>query len=691
MTAAVYRSTPALSLPPTQNTAPVLEFNCLYTHDIRRKQKRWQDGFLRFHTFNKRVMVYDTSRHFVGSAHWTADEELKSGDELTLDKEAVLVEVAESVGRTETDLTELRTSRKKQSSECGSSSPARKAQTPKPKRAVTGALERQPTQLKHRSLNALLGTPKGPIGKAALPTKSPYEQRRVGIENEVWEQGGPSKRHRAEIPVARSTDRKADAAKSVAPKDTPLWARTADSASQRRNAVSHKVQAAEVIDLRDDEFEAERFMPGFSSDMLAPPSSPDCGKAPKPPPARSSSPAFQTQRDPAKSKRVDSAAPKSATALNDQVERRAGRDVSMTAAHVTPNPPGSDASRTSERGRISTTTHLKEKPSAKRNHGVSTTDKPPIAKSGQTFRISASSSNKKTLLCQNQLYRKPDRTSSTNTEDAAERPLEATSDNEGKPKVNEQQQRLQQRLERIRKKDAQIAAKQVEEARYNVAAVPPDRCVTLADTNAPTRPQTSHEASAAELARLDQMLLPPNPPRAEIRPPKQPARTEAPPQPALPVLPEPRQDPVLRRVVSASQDTLVSKPRRALGVPMRVTPSPSKQAPQPAGQTAAPVQTTSNERPTVIPKPRPKKSLQRTVSLDVTSNGTATVMLSKPFQPPKPPEQRESAPQAAPNPWSREAFDLFTWRPPGWDEENWCIKELAEAVDTLITNDRPPT
>jgi hypothetical protein len=70
MTAAVHRmGTPSLSIPPSQNTAPVLEFNCLYTHDIRRKQKRWQDGFLRFHTFNKRVMVYDVPRNFIGDMH----------------------------------------------------------------------------------------------------------------------------------------------------------------------------------------------------------------------------------------------------------------------------------------------------------------------------------------------------------------------------------------------------------------------------------------------------------------------------------------------------------------------------------------------------------------------------------------------------------------------------------------------
>ena len=40
-----------------QHTALILKFNCLFTHDMTRKQKRWHDGTLCFHTFNKRIMV----------------------------------------------------------------------------------------------------------------------------------------------------------------------------------------------------------------------------------------------------------------------------------------------------------------------------------------------------------------------------------------------------------------------------------------------------------------------------------------------------------------------------------------------------------------------------------------------------------------------------------------------------------
>ncbi|KAK3067607.1 hypothetical protein LTR53_015430, partial [Teratosphaeriaceae sp. CCFEE 6253] len=215
MTAAVYRGSVTLAIPPTQNTAPVLEFNCLYTHDLRRKAKRWQDGFLRYHTFNRRIMVYDVPRNFVGDTHWAASEALRDGDEVMLEKDGVLVQVSEAVGRTETDLTELRQSRKHAvRSERGSSPPAPGVQTPRPK-AMIAASARQPTQLKHRSLNALLGTPMGPTGKAALPSKSPFELKQHDNENDAWEDGRPAKRPRTQ-PFAQTVE-------PAISKDQPLW------------------------------------------------------------------------------------------------------------------------------------------------------------------------------------------------------------------------------------------------------------------------------------------------------------------------------------------------------------------------------------------------------------------------------------------------------------------------------------
>src|SRR6266536_4326989 len=86
-------ATTPMDVPQTQNTAPVLEFRCLYTQDLRRKQKRWQDGRLKFHTFNKRAMVYDERSNFVGDTHWREDSEFNEGEELELERGGILVEV----------------------------------------------------------------------------------------------------------------------------------------------------------------------------------------------------------------------------------------------------------------------------------------------------------------------------------------------------------------------------------------------------------------------------------------------------------------------------------------------------------------------------------------------------------------------------------------------------------------------
>ncbi|MCJ1438003.1 hypothetical protein MMC27_007390 [Xylographa pallens] len=180
----------SLAIPATQNTAPILEFRCLYTHDLRQKKKRWQDGFLRFHTFNKRVMVYDIERNFIGDSHWREDEAVQDGDELKLDK-GVLIQVGEETGRTEQDLTELLEK-------------IRPAQDTSPRNVVMPSSDRRGTalsnvsalsQLRPKSLNALLGTPRGAYGRAILPTKSPYDDRK-NENRQFLEAARPLKRQR---------------------------------------------------------------------------------------------------------------------------------------------------------------------------------------------------------------------------------------------------------------------------------------------------------------------------------------------------------------------------------------------------------------------------------------------------------------------------------------------------------------
>lgn len=181
---AILHPVPASSayiVPPTQNTAPVHEFRCLYTHDIRRKAKRWQDGFFRFHTFNKRVMVYDVQRNFIGDMHWQdGSEDPQDGDEVSLDRSGALVQVGEQCGTVEQDLSGLLAKRVAKPIEKG------------PDRSGV----REAVQLQARPSNILPHTPAPRVGRASIPQKSPFETRRTPAGEEDWEQGPATKRHR---------------------------------------------------------------------------------------------------------------------------------------------------------------------------------------------------------------------------------------------------------------------------------------------------------------------------------------------------------------------------------------------------------------------------------------------------------------------------------------------------------------
>ncbi|KAK3631756.1 hypothetical protein LTR56_016712 [Elasticomyces elasticus] len=450
MTAAVYRNaTPSLSIPQTQNTAPVLEFNCLYTHDLRRKAKRWQDGFLRYHTFNRRIMVYDVPRNYIGDSHWTGGEALQDGDEVMLDMGGVMVQVAEAVGRTETDLTDIRKSRKKDVGERGSSPPARGPQTPATR--TVNAASRPVTQLKHRSLNALLGTPKGPIGKAALPAKSPFELRHEDVENHGWEEGRPPKRPRMQEPAAKHIAR---------PPVQPLWARTTDAAKQKVRGPPPAVQRASselqgFIDLVDDEPEPERFLPGFSSDALVPPSSPPRDVpvmkpvAPPAPAARSSSPGFQTQKPPENIARKEVMAARKAVSAGAEVDAAVGK-ASGEPQRQPPRPKERSIEHPVEPRRTKQPTpQVHERPEPPRRDFER---KPSNSRKGATLRIASGGQKKGMLLCQDQLAAKPKHISSTNTDDAADALLGATNDHVDVRLQEKPQRRL--RDERMAKTNA---------------------------------------------------------------------------------------------------------------------------------------------------------------------------------------------------------------------------------------------
>lgn len=198
--ASLVQHTPAAptAIPLTQNTAPVIEFRCLFTSDIRRKQKRWQDGRLKFHTFNKRVMVYDERLNFVGDAHWH-DYHIDEGEELELDRAAVLVQVADCLGSRDQDLTELLDKRTKQREE--RAAVRRPSSSPAEVPFDNLRIARQPTpysKLSQKPLSALLGTPTGHHGRALLPTTSPFEDRQKELRQERDTEERPSKRRKAE-------------------------------------------------------------------------------------------------------------------------------------------------------------------------------------------------------------------------------------------------------------------------------------------------------------------------------------------------------------------------------------------------------------------------------------------------------------------------------------------------------------
>jgi Protein of unknown function (DUF2439) len=195
------RNSPNQLLAPTQNTAPVLKFRCLYTYDLRRKAKRWQDGFLRFHTFNKRAMVYDTTGNFIGDSHWRESEVIQEGDELELDK-GVLIQVEECVEKTQSDISSLFEKKK-----AGPESPSRTDDFPSSSRTPVPRSTASSSQVPLKSLNDVLGIKKTPRGRVTLP-QSPYQQlhsRSHAAENSEGER--PAKR-RKQLPPAGILPRK---------------------------------------------------------------------------------------------------------------------------------------------------------------------------------------------------------------------------------------------------------------------------------------------------------------------------------------------------------------------------------------------------------------------------------------------------------------------------------------------------
>lgn len=181
---------------------------------------------MRFHTFNKRIMIYDVPRNFIGDTHWREDEAVQDGDELQLEK-GVLVQVGEAVGHIEQDLTALFEKRRQKPA----ASPCMLTSPPRPTWGATARSAPAPlSQRRPKSLNALLGTSRGPHGRAMLSAMSPYEHRQRG-EHDNMEDGRAFKRQRLDS----SLDQNAE---------TSLWVRTADTRGISRDQRKENPRAA---------------------------------------------------------------------------------------------------------------------------------------------------------------------------------------------------------------------------------------------------------------------------------------------------------------------------------------------------------------------------------------------------------------------------------------------------------------
>jgi hypothetical protein len=212
-------------------------------------------------------MVSDQARNHIGDTYWKESNELCEGDELRLDK-GVLVEVAEAMGITQTDLAPVLAKKTKDTPKEHPARPtpsaaARPFQRPTSVAPTNAA--RAGSQLRHKSLNTLLGTPRGAVGKA-LPMKSPYEERiEKEKENDLAAQRAPKRQKTTQASTGwrASSPVQGD---EVSPIKHPMpYTRTADARNSQANQIAIP-PAAKVITISS---EADH-VPPPSSDVTLP-------------------------------------------------------------------------------------------------------------------------------------------------------------------------------------------------------------------------------------------------------------------------------------------------------------------------------------------------------------------------------------------------------------------------------------
>jgi hypothetical protein len=270
----VYKTIPTTAT----TTASVYEYICLFTHDLKRKTKRWQDGRLRYHAFNGRIMVYDDRGGVVGDAHLaTSSQSLDEGEELTLDRGAAIVQVCERVGEKEVDLGEL-VDRRAREVEKRRREASAKQQRARPQAPREGPGGNGPP---HRPLSAIMNTP-GRIGRAAIPRESPYEQRQQSMQQQQEQDVTPAAKRRKTnaSPPTKMTHARSLFGTQLTLSATPMssWSRRSQALRDRTNvrlqtAASVEKDADETVMVLDDR--AEKGVVPSDRERLSPQEKPE--------------------------------------------------------------------------------------------------------------------------------------------------------------------------------------------------------------------------------------------------------------------------------------------------------------------------------------------------------------------------------------------------------------------------------
>jgi len=235
-------------------------------------------------------MVYDERANFVGDTHWREDSEFGEGTELELERGGIMVDVQDCIGKRDQDLTELVDKRIKDREERAAAkiiqaSPSRPQTSSNLKSQI--ATPADTPYLRQKPLNAVIGTPTGHYGRAAISNLSPFEERQQNNRNEIAER--PAKRLRQDD---KTSSKNGYAQNLMGATLTLSSARPPSTATMRYEPFRPSIQSkqANTIDLTKDDEEDPVTIQSKASEDRTSRTSPDGVQKRKPkrsPPSRS--------------------------------------------------------------------------------------------------------------------------------------------------------------------------------------------------------------------------------------------------------------------------------------------------------------------------------------------------------------------------------------------------------------------